>query len=120
MRANLMTALRQPLETRDVPDPRPGPGQVRIRMRATGVCGTDVYVLSGELPVPLPTFSDMNPSAKSIRLAPVSVPSGPVTAWALAGSRPDAADVRIARRNKSNSARNPKPGSLTAAATPIT
>jgi len=36
MRAILMTAVREPLETRDVPDPQPGPGQVRIRLHATG------------------------------------------------------------------------------------
>jgi len=49
-----MTAIKQPLEERNVPDPQPGPGQVRIRLRATGVCGTDVHLLDGELPVPLP------------------------------------------------------------------
>jgi D-arabinose 1-dehydrogenase-like Zn-dependent alcohol dehydrogenase len=54
MKAHLMTAVRQPLAEREVPDPHPGPGQVRIRVHATGACGTDVHVLHGELPVPLP------------------------------------------------------------------
>ena len=54
MRANLMTAVKGPLEARDVLDPEPGPGQVRIRLHASGVCGTDVHVWNGELPVPLP------------------------------------------------------------------
>ena len=54
MRAMVMTAVKQPLQEREVPDPQPGPGQVRIRLRATGVCGTDVHILHGELPLPLP------------------------------------------------------------------
>ena len=41
MKAAVMTAISQPLEMRDVPDPQPGPGQVRLRLQATGVCGTD-------------------------------------------------------------------------------
>jgi alcohol dehydrogenase, propanol-preferring len=61
MRAILMTAVREPLETRDVPDPQPGPGQVRIRLHATGVCGTDVHVWNGELPVPLPLILGHEP-----------------------------------------------------------
>lgn len=44
--------LRQPgaplsLEALDVPDP--GPGQVRLGVRACGVCRTDLHVLMGEL-----------------------------------------------------------------------
>lgn len=54
MKAMMMTGIREPLVRQDVPDPQPGPGQVRIRLHATGVCGTDVHVLHGELPVPLP------------------------------------------------------------------
>lgn len=30
--------------------PRPGPGQVLLRMRACGVCRTDLHVIDGELP----------------------------------------------------------------------
>jgi 2-desacetyl-2-hydroxyethyl bacteriochlorophyllide A dehydrogenase len=61
MKATLMTAVKQPLVTRDVPDPQPGPGQVRIRLHATGVCGTDVHVWYGELPVPLPIIPGHEP-----------------------------------------------------------
>jgi propanol-preferring alcohol dehydrogenase len=34
-------------ETR--PDPAPGPGEVRLRVRACGVCRTDLHVVDGEL-----------------------------------------------------------------------
>jgi D-arabinitol dehydrogenase (NADP+) len=32
----------------DLPDPEPGRGEVRLRVRATGVCGTDVHLHHGE------------------------------------------------------------------------
>ena len=54
MKAILMTAVKELFTTREIPDPQPGPGQVRIKLHATGVCGTDVHVWNGELPVPLP------------------------------------------------------------------
>jgi len=40
------------LELRDVPLPEPGPGQVLLRVRACGVCRTDLHVVDGELPHP--------------------------------------------------------------------
>jgi propanol-preferring alcohol dehydrogenase len=40
------------LALRDVPDPEPGPGQVLLRVRACGVCRTDLHVLDGELEHP--------------------------------------------------------------------
>jgi len=70
MKATLMTAVKQPLVTRDVPDPQPGPGQVRIRMHATGVCGTDVHVWHGELPVPLPIVPGHEPVGEIEMLGP--------------------------------------------------
>lgn len=62
MRAMTMTGVREALASRDVPDPQPGPGQVRIRLHATGVCGTDVHVWHGELPVPLPLVLGHEPA----------------------------------------------------------
>lgn len=41
-----------PLRLRDWPVPEPGPGQVRIKVNACGVCRTDLHVLDGELPEP--------------------------------------------------------------------
>ena len=32
------------------PDPMPGPGEVRLRVRACGVCRTDLHIIDGELP----------------------------------------------------------------------
>src|SRR5579872_6955828 len=39
----------RPLRLADVPTPEPGPGQVLVRVRACGVCRTDLHVVEGEL-----------------------------------------------------------------------
>ncbi|MDR3508745.1 MAG: zinc-dependent alcohol dehydrogenase family protein [Caulobacteraceae bacterium] len=39
----------QPLQPVQRPDPAPGPGEVRLRIRACGVCRTDLHVVDGEL-----------------------------------------------------------------------
>lgn len=62
MRAFVMTAVREPFAKRDLPNPEPGPGQIRLRLHASGVCGTDVHVWHGELPVPLPLVLGHEPA----------------------------------------------------------
>ncbi len=39
-----------PLQWQEIPDPQPGPGEVRIKVRACGICRTDLHVVEGELP----------------------------------------------------------------------
>src|SRR5271154_572180 len=41
---------RNPLEFTDAPDPKPGPGEVLVRVKMCGVCRTDLHVVEGELP----------------------------------------------------------------------
>jgi propanol-preferring alcohol dehydrogenase len=43
-------APRQPLRAETVDVPVPGPGEVLIKVRACGVCRTDLHLLDGELP----------------------------------------------------------------------
>ena len=50
MKAMVLGRPGEPLVARDLPVPRPGAGQVRLRVRACGVCRTDLHVLDGELP----------------------------------------------------------------------
>jgi propanol-preferring alcohol dehydrogenase len=52
MRAMILGAARMPLVASSVPDPKPGPGQVLIRVRACGVCRTDLHVKDGDLREP--------------------------------------------------------------------
>jgi alcohol dehydrogenase, propanol-preferring len=41
---------RRPLRIEDVPDPQPKPGMVLLKVRACGVCRTDLHIVEGELP----------------------------------------------------------------------
>mgnify|MGYP000368552731 FL=1 len=52
MRAMVLTEPGRPLELRELPTPEPGPGQLQLRVRACGVCRTDLHVFDGELPEP--------------------------------------------------------------------
>jgi propanol-preferring alcohol dehydrogenase len=52
MRAMVLSAAGKPLELRELPVPVAGPGQVLLRVRACGVCRTDLHVVDGELPRP--------------------------------------------------------------------
>jgi propanol-preferring alcohol dehydrogenase len=42
----------QPLQLRDVPRPKPGRGQLLVRIATCAVCRTDLHVVDGELPDP--------------------------------------------------------------------
>ncbi len=46
MRALVKTHAGPGLEMRDVPEPSPGPGEVRIRVLRAGLCGTDLHIES--------------------------------------------------------------------------
>ncbi len=52
MRAMLLEAPGRPLHEAEIPRPYPGPGQVLLRIRACGVCRTDLHVADGDLPNP--------------------------------------------------------------------
>jgi len=55
MRAMQLQRLGGPLVAVELPDRQPGPGEIRVRVGACGVCRTDLHVLDGELPdIPLP------------------------------------------------------------------
>src|SRR5512143_31983 len=49
MRAMILEAPGRPLRAAAPATPRPGPGQVLLRVRACGVCRTDLHVADGEL-----------------------------------------------------------------------
>ena len=43
---------KRSLELRDVPKPKPGRGQLLVRVSTCAVCRTDLHVVDGELPDP--------------------------------------------------------------------
>lgn len=52
MRAMVLRRAGEPLADLQLPDPMPGPGQVLVRVRACGVCRTDLHVVDGDLTDP--------------------------------------------------------------------
>ena len=51
MRAAVVPGFGQPLIIEDRPVPEPGPGQVVVRMEASGLCHTDIHAANGDWPV---------------------------------------------------------------------
>lgn len=53
-RAALYRSADRPLEVHDVELDGPGAGEVVVRMAAIGICGSDLHILKGEWPTPVP------------------------------------------------------------------
>jgi alcohol dehydrogenase, propanol-preferring len=51
MQAAVVRAFGQPLTIEELPIPTPGPGQVLVRIVASGVCHTDLHAANGDWPV---------------------------------------------------------------------
>ncbi|SKA12483.1 alcohol dehydrogenase, propanol-preferring [Enhydrobacter aerosaccus] len=52
MKAMVLHEIGKPLTLEERPDPRPGAGEIRVRVEACAVCRTDLHVVDGELPNP--------------------------------------------------------------------
>jgi propanol-preferring alcohol dehydrogenase len=51
MKAAVVTSFTEPLEIQERPVPEPGPGQVLVRIEASGLCHTDIHAAHGDWPV---------------------------------------------------------------------
>ncbi|MBB5113201.1 zinc-dependent alcohol dehydrogenase [Micromonospora echinospora] len=57
MRASVVTAFDRPMEITERPVPEAGPGEILVRIEASGLCHTDIHAARGEWPVkPTPPF----------------------------------------------------------------
>ncbi|SCF00202.1 alcohol dehydrogenase AdhP [Micromonospora tulbaghiae] len=57
MRASVVTAFDRPMEIVERPVPEVGPGEILVRVEASGLCHTDIHAARGEWPVkPTPPF----------------------------------------------------------------
>lgn len=54
IRAAVLPAVGSPLEITGIELPEPGPGQVRVRLAAAGVCHSDLSLSNGTMRVPVP------------------------------------------------------------------
>lgn len=59
-----------PLELIDVELAEPGPGQALVRVRATGVCASDLHIVEGRLPKPLPIVPGHEAAGEVVGLGP--------------------------------------------------
>jgi alcohol dehydrogenase, propanol-preferring len=50
MKAAVLHAIGEPLRIEEVPTPRPGPGQVLVKIAAAGVCHSDLHQQDGSVP----------------------------------------------------------------------
>jgi propanol-preferring alcohol dehydrogenase len=73
MRAIVLQTPGRPLRLAELQDPEPGPGQVLVRVRACGVCRTDLHIVDGELPDPkLPLVPGHQVVAEVVANGPIS------------------------------------------------
>ncbi len=68
MRAAVVPAVHGRWEVREVPTPEPGPNQVLIRIRASGLCYTDVHITEGVLPTRFPRTLGHEPVGEIVAL----------------------------------------------------
>ena len=54
VRAAVLPAIGSPLQITEIDLPEPGPGQVRLRLAAAGVCHSDLSLTNGTMRVPVP------------------------------------------------------------------
>jgi D-arabinose 1-dehydrogenase-like Zn-dependent alcohol dehydrogenase len=57
MRAARFYTAKEPLRVEAVTEPPLGPGEVRVSVRACGICGTDLHIaIEGTIPLPRTPF----------------------------------------------------------------
>ena len=80
MLAAVLREFDRPWRLEQLPDPEPGPGQVVLRVEASGFCGTDVHVHHGLMDVQAPLVPGHEPVG-------VVVAVGDGVAWPRLGDR---------------------------------
>src|SRR5688500_12437400 len=54
MKVAVLTEAPGQLHIEEIPIPKPGPGEVLVKVGACGVCHTDLHVIKGEVAFPSP------------------------------------------------------------------
>ncbi|MGG8405138.1 Zn-dependent alcohol dehydrogenase [Streptomyces sp. 12297] len=86
VRAAILPAVGAPLEIAEIVLPEPGPGQVRVRLAAAGVCHSDLSLTNGTMRVPVPAVLGHEGSGTVLAVGPgvthVAPGDGVVLNWA--------------------------------------
>ncbi|MEW2397687.1 Zn-dependent alcohol dehydrogenase [Streptomyces sp. NPDC046862] len=86
VRAAVLPAVGAPLEITEIELPPPGPGQVRVRLAAAGVCHSDLSLADGTMRVPVPAVLGHEGAGTVVAVGPevthVAVGDGVVLNWA--------------------------------------
>jgi 2-desacetyl-2-hydroxyethyl bacteriochlorophyllide A dehydrogenase len=90
MRAAVFDSSTRQLSLEDVPTPSPAPDEVLVRVAACGICLSDVHLIDGTLPTPLPRVIPGHESAGVIEQAGSEVPDywQPGKRVLMAGGKP--------------------------------
>jgi len=89
MRAARFDAATRSLTLQDVPVPEPGPTEVLVKVMACGICLSDVHLLDGSLPGPLPVVTPGHESSGVVeRVGELVAGWQPGDRVLLAGGRP--------------------------------
>jgi alcohol dehydrogenase len=70
MKAAVVPAKSSSWQIQDVAQPQPGPNQVLVKMRASGICYTDVHETLGHIPGPFPRILGHEPVGEIVAVAP--------------------------------------------------
>ena len=70
MRAAVLTAVNKPLEILDLEQEGPKVGEVRVEVKAAGVCMSDWHVMNGDWPLPLPMVLGHEAAGVVVELGP--------------------------------------------------
>lgn len=70
MKAAVVPALKGRWEVRDIPTPEPGPNQVLMKIKASGLCYTDVHITNGLFPVGFPRTLGHEPVGEIVQVGP--------------------------------------------------
>jgi D-arabinose 1-dehydrogenase-like Zn-dependent alcohol dehydrogenase len=91
MRAARFDRQTHALSVTEVPIPEPGPTEVLVRVEACGICLSDVHLVDGTLPAPLPQVTPGHEAAGVVERLGALVPPAwhPGQRVTMAGGRPD-------------------------------
>src|SRR5215469_6049870 len=70
MKAAVVPAVSSSWQIKDVPQPQLGPGQVLVKMHASGICYTDVHQTLGHAPGQFPRILGHEPVGEIVAVAP--------------------------------------------------